>query len=123
MSLTRPGRAVIARPRPQHTKTAVLVDVAERSAVTTLNTPFGIQRLRGPFYIVAEGLGSYGAVKDQFEQSHVAVGANRWTKSSSVLAYRAGARCAVETFLGNHHETTVIAEPDDWIVQQQTGRP
>ena len=114
-------RAAPYRPRNGFEKTAVLVEVTDPDARTLINTPFGEQRLTGPFYVVAEGDGSYGAAVDEFERSHSAVGANRWVKSAPVLAYRSDDSCVVETVVGDQLEATVTARPGDWIVRQQTG--
>lgn len=108
-------------PNPNHAKTAILVDVADASATTAINAPFGVQRFRGPFYIVAEGAQSYGVAKREFDNSHVATGQNRWTKSESVLAYQAEERSVVETYIDDHRETSVVSEPGAWIVRQSSG--
>jgi len=113
-------RAQVFRPNSAHAKTAILVAVAD-DAITELATAFGTQRLRGPFYVVAEGDGSYGAAQLEFERSHRPIGPNRWAKSAPVAAYQAGERCTVETFIGPHLESTVTAAPDDWIVRQASG--
>ncbi len=114
------SRALVYRPNDAHTKTAILVDVVD-DATTEVNTAFGVQCLRGPFYIVSERNGSYGAAKEEFERSHRSAGHNSWVKNASVQAYRSGERCIVETFIGRHLEATVVAEPDDWIVRQASG--
>lgn len=108
------------RPNPVHAKTAILVDVVDDST-TKIDTRFGTQEFKGPFYIVVEGSSSYGAAKREFENSHVAAGPNRWRKSEPVLAYRAGETTTVATNIDNHRESTVTAEPGDWIVRQASG--
>jgi hypothetical protein len=115
------ARATRFRPRQGFEKTAVLVDLADPQATTVLTTPFGEQRMTGAFYVVAEGDASYGAARQEFEESHSAVGANRWVKSSVVTAYRSDVACAVDTVVGDRLETTVHARPGDWIVRQDTG--
>ena len=115
------ARARTYLPNPGFTKTAILVDVTDESATTTLNTRFGVQRMRGPFYVVAEDAHSYGASRAEFEQSHVAVAPNRWMRSEPVLAYPADRRCTVETLVGAGQEASTVAEPGDWIVRQPSG--
>jgi hypothetical protein len=123
------GRARTFRPKPEFVKTAVLVDPTDPDAITELSTPFGMQRLQGSFYVVAEGEQSYGAAQREFETSHVWVGPNRWAKSEPVSAYRTDDACTIITTITNatdtstpdHIEATVEAEPGDWIVQQITG--
>lgn len=103
-------------------KTAIFVDIADPEAVTVITTPFGEQRLKGPFYIVEEGDRSYGAGAAEFTGTHRPLGRNQWLKFETVLGYRIDEQAAVETIVGdNHHETTVVAEPGDWIIQQMTG--
>jgi hypothetical protein len=114
-------RARTYPPNPDFTKTAILVDLADESAITTINTRFGIQRMRGPFYVVAENTHSYGASRAEFEQSHIAVAPNRWMRSEPVLAYPADRRCTVETFVDGGREASTVAEPGDWIVRQPSG--
>lgn len=109
------------RPRDGFEKTAVLVEVSDTESQTVIDTPFGEQRLSGAFYAVAEGDRSYGASRLEFEQTHTAVGANRWVKSAPVLAYRTAVSCVVDTVVGERIETTVNARPGDWIVRQYTG--
>ncbi len=108
-------------PRTTFTKTAILVELVDRDATTTIRATFGQQTLRGSFYVVAEGNSSYGASRHEFECTHHQVGPNQWTKRESVLAYRATERCQVETYVSDAHEATVLAKPGDWIVQQSTG--
>lgn len=115
------SRARAYRPNPAHSKTAILVDIADASVTTSINAPFGVQRFRGPFYIVAEGAQSYGVAKREFDNSHIEVGQHRWTKSKSVLAYQAEDRSVVETYIDDHRETSVVAEPGAWIVRQSSG--
>lgn len=115
------SRARRYRPRDGFAKTAVIVEPADPRAQTVINTPFGEQRLVGAFYVIAEGDASYGAARQEFEDSHTAVGENRWVKSAPVLAYRADEPCVVETVIGEHRETTVTARSGDWIVRQRSG--
>lgn len=114
-------RARWYRPRDDFAKTAVLVQPADPHAQFVIETPFGEQRFTGAFYVVAEGDASYGAARREFEDSHTAVGQNRWVKTSAVLAYRTEAPCLVQTLIGDHVETSANAQPGDWIVRQRTG--
>ncbi|NND76091.1 MAG: hypothetical protein HKN44_13895 [Ilumatobacter sp.] len=116
-----PSAATRYMPNPDFVKTAVLVDVAEPGAVTVLRTSFGEQRMRGPFYAVADGAGSYGAAQENFEGTHRRDGPNTWVKQDPVLAYRSAKRCMVETHIGDHRESCVVAEPGDWVVKQRDG--
>jgi hypothetical protein len=109
------------RPRGGFEKTAVLVEVADPACQTVIDAPFGEQRLTGAFYAVAEGDGSYGAAKFEFEQTHTRVGANRWVKTAPVSAYQTETSCVVDTVVGDELETTVNARAGDWIVRQHTG--
>lgn len=113
-----PSAAVRYRPNPAFAKTAILVEPTDPDAATVIRSPFGEQTLRGAFYVVAEGTGSYGASRQEFETTHEAVGPNRWVKRESVLAYPSTESCLVETHVGETHETTVLARPGDWIVRQ-----
>lgn len=115
------ARADRFRPRPSFAKTALLVEVAEPDDVTTIEAPFGRQTFRGPFYVVADGDRTYGAARDEFEASHRRLDDGRWEKTASVLAYRTGDRCTVETRVGEQLEATTTAEPGDWIVRQPGG--
>lgn len=119
------GRARTFRPNPDFVKTAVLVDVIDSDVIIELMTPFGVQRMRGPFYAVGEGEQSYGASQREFEAAHVRVGEHRWAKSEPVRAYRTDRSCEVTTTLtgpaDDHAESTVGAAPGDWIVRQITG--
>ena len=114
-------RAGSYRPRGGFDKVAVLVEPSDPGARTLIRTPFGEQRFVGAFYVVAEGAGSYGATRREFEQTHKEIGANRWTKTAPVLAYRTDAACVVDTVIGGHLEVTATAQPGDWIVRQSTG--
>jgi hypothetical protein len=114
-------RARSYRPRDGFDKVAVLVEPSDPEARTLIRTPFGEQRFVGAFYVVADGDGSYGATRHEFELTHEEVGANRWTKTTPVLAYRTDAACVVDTVVGGQLEVTVTAEPGDWIVRQSTG--
>jgi hypothetical protein len=114
-------RARSYRPRDDFEKVAVLVEPSDPTARTLIRTPFGEQRFTGAFYVVAEGDGSYGATRDEFEETHTAVGANRWVKTAPVSAYRTDVPCVVDTVTGGHVEVTVTAHPGDWIVRQSTG--
>ncbi len=133
-----PGRCNIAEDIPLHqfdearaqqysasstfTKTAILVPVADPEAKVTIDAPFGLEVMKGEFYVVASPEGPYGAAKVEFEAAHVEVEPNRWQKRGTVLAYKTTARCRVETWLADGtHETTVDAEPGDWIVRQPAG--
>jgi len=102
-------------------KTAVLVDVADPEAATVINASFGEQTMRGPFYAVSDGDGSYGASRDEFERAHDRLSATSWRKSAHVLAYRAEAASCVHTEVGGNRESTIIARPGDWIVRQTSG--
>lgn len=77
--------------------------------------------MHGPFYVVAGDDGSYGAAQAEFEQAHRQIGPNQWLRSEPVLAYQAAERCTVVTTIGEREESTVVAEPGDWIVQQPAG--
>ncbi len=114
-------RAGSYRPRAGFEKVAVLVEPSDPGAQTLIRTPFGEQRFTGAFYVVAEGDGSYGATRDEFEATHRAVGANRWVKTAPVSAYRTDIACVVDTVVDGHVEVTVTAQPGDWIVRQSTG--
>ena len=102
-------------------KTAILLQPVDDEAETCIRAPFGEQNLKGAFYLVAEGGGSYGASREEFERSHERLGPATWRKRESVMAYRTEEPCRVETRVGNHREATVTARPGDWIVRQQTG--
>ncbi len=115
------NRARSYRPRDDFAKVAVLVEPSDPGAQTRIRTPFGDQRFIGAFYVVAEGDGSYGATRDEFEQTHKEVAANQWTKTSPVLAYRTDVSCVVDTVVGGHLEVTVTAQPGDWLIRQTTG--
>lgn len=115
------GRATWFRPNPDMVKIAVLVDVIDPTATTVINAPFGVQRLKGPFYAVVEDDQTYGAAQHEFEAVHASVGPNRWIKTESVQAYRAEAACTIRTLIGEHEESRVDAAPGDWIVRQPTG--
>jgi hypothetical protein len=108
-------------PRDGFEKVAVLIEPADPEAQTLIRTRFGEQRFTGAFYVVAEGDGSYGATRDEFEQTHETVGANRWAKTAPVLAYRTDVSCVVDTVVDGQLEVTVTAQPGDWIVRQSTG--
>jgi hypothetical protein len=114
-------RARSYHPREGFAKVAVLVEPSDPGAQTLIRTPFGEQRFIGAFYVVAEGDGSYGAARDEFEQTHEEVGANRWMKTAPVSAYRTAVSCVVDTVVDGHLEVTVTAQPGDWIVRQSTG--
>ncbi|HYN35025.1 MAG TPA: hypothetical protein VES40_20535 [Ilumatobacteraceae bacterium] len=109
------------RPRQGFEKTAILVEPIDPLATIVIDTPFGEQRLTGAFYVVAEGDASYGATRHEFEQTHTAVSANRWVKNAPVTAYRTDVVRTVETLISGSLETTVTAQPGDWIVRQHTG--
>lgn len=109
-------------PDPDFAKIAVLVTPTDPTHVIELRAPFGPQRMRGAFYAVAEGEGSYGAAREEFEAHHQRVGPSRWIKRGRVEAYRALSRCIVHTVLSNGmDETTVEADQGDWIVRQPDG--
>ncbi len=114
-------RAARFRPRDDFEKTAVLVELSDPKAETVIDTPFGTQRFTGPFYVVAEGDASYGVARHEFERTHRAVGAQRWVKHTPVAAYQTEVSCVVDTVVGEDLETTVHAEPGDWIVRQHAG--
>ncbi len=114
-----PDLATDFRPRPGFTKTAILVEpVAE---ITVLRTSFGKQSFSGPFYVVADGEGSYGAAQDEFEAGHELIEPFRWVKRSPIRAYRADTPTIVATRIADSEESSVVAAPGDWIVQQSTG--
>lgn len=115
---TRAGSFV---PRDGFEKAAVLVEPTDPGSQTLIRTRFGEQRFTGAFYIVAEGDGSYGAARHEFEQTHKVVGANRWAKTAPVLAYRTDVSCVVDTVVDGQLEVTATAQPGDWIVRQSTG--
>lgn len=115
------NRAGSYRPRDGFAKMAVLVEPSDPGAQTLIRTPFGDQRFIGAFYVVAEGDGSYGATRDEFEQTHKEVAANQWTKTAPVLAYRIDVSCVVDTVVGGRLEVTVTAQPGDWLIRQSTG--
>lgn len=114
-------RASRFTPRPSFVKTAVLVVVVDPEAVTRIRTPFGEQSMRGSFYVVAEGNGSYGAARAEFEASHVEVEPGRWIKSEPVVAYQVDEASAVVTELASGRESVVEARPGDWVVRQNSG--
>lgn len=116
-----PGSAVRYRPNPSFVKTAILVEPGDPDATIVVRARFGPQTLRGAFYVVADGTGSYGASRAEFEATHEVVGPNRWVKSEGVLAYPATESCRVETHIGGTLEASVAARPGDWIVRQSTG--
>lgn len=109
------------KPNPDFGKIAVLVDVADADAVTVIRATFGEQRMRGPFYAVADGDGSYGAAREQFERTHRSTGPSCWVKTEPVLAYQAQQRATVETHIGDHREASVVADSGDWVVMQHGG--
>ncbi len=114
-----PDLATEFRPRPDFAKTAILVEpVAD---TTVLRTSFGEQSLSGSFYVIADGEGSYGAAKEEFEAGHELVGPGRWVKRSPIWAYRASAPTTVVTRIADIDESSVVATPGDWIVRQSTG--
>lgn len=118
-----PARAERFRPRTGVEKTAILFTPVDSFTITTLRTTFGEQELVGPFYLVADGDGSYGAARKEFEQTNHQIGENRWVKSAKVEAYKAeaGEVLEVDTEIGDHREASVTAEPGQWIVRQATG--
>lgn len=102
-------------------KTALLVEPADSDGRTTIETSFGQQRFVGAFYVVADGAGSYGAARNEFEASHTQLEPGRWVRTAPVLAYQAGEESVVDTVIGDHLEGSVTARPGDWIVRQPTG--
>lgn len=108
-------------PRHDHVKTAILVVVADPDAVTVIRTSFGEQTMRGAFYAVSEGNGSYGATQEQFERTHERLSATTWRKSAPVLAYPADGACRVDTYVADTREASIVARPGDWIVRQAGG--
>lgn len=117
-----PERANEFQPRQDVVKTAILVRLANPDDTVTLKAPFGDEVMKGEFYVVASEEGSYGAARAEFEAAHTEVAPNRWVKRSSVHAYQAEEQCLIETRLDDGtHETSVVAEPGDWIVRQATG--
>ena len=115
-----PARARRFQPRDTFVKTAILL-IPAGSDTVTIRAPFGEQQMHGPFYVVAGDDGSYGAAQAEFEQAHHQVGPQQWVRSEPVLAYQTAERCTVVTTIGDHQESTVVAEPGDWIVQQPAG--
>ena len=113
-------RASRFRPRDRFVKTAILLVPAGPGPVT-IRAPFADQQMHGPFYVVAGPDGSYGATRDEFEQSHRQVGPQQWLKVQPVLAYRATEPGTVVTSIGGQEESRVDARPGDWIVQQSSG--
>jgi hypothetical protein len=111
------------RPNPELAKTAILVELTDPTASVEILASFGeSQTLSGAFYIVAEGGGSYGSSREEFERSHTQVAPNQYVRAADVLAYRATEPCRVETVLSDAtRETTVVARPGDWIVRQPRG--
>ena len=107
------------RPIADFVKTAIMVEPVE--PVTVLRTPFGEQTMRGDFYLVADGDGSYGAARAEFEAMHESVGPQQWVKRAEVLAYRATEPSTVVTTIDGEVEGRVVARPGDWIVQQIGG--
>ena len=114
------ARARRFRPRDGFVKTAILLVPAGTGAVT-IRAPFGEQQMHGPFYVVAGEDGSYGAAQVEFEQTHHQVGPHQWLKVGPVLAYQTAERCTVVTAIGGKEESSIVAEPGDWIVQQPAG--
>jgi hypothetical protein len=119
-------RARRFRPRQGMVKTAILLRPAGQGSQGSqekvrIQAPFGEQEMHGPFYVVASEDGSYGAVQAEFEQAHRQVGPNQWERVEPVLAYQTDERCTVVTTVESHEESTVLAEPGDWIVQQPAG--
>lgn len=115
------ARAGRYRPRDDFVKTAVLVEPADADARTVITTRFGEQSFTGAFYIVAEGDGSYGSARCEFEASHTRVDTNRWVKEAPVHAYQTDDECVVDTVVDDQRESSVTARPGDWLVRQQTG--
>lgn len=115
------ARAGRYRPRDGFVKTAVLVEPADADARIVIATRFGEQSFTGAFYIVAEGDGSYGSARREFETSHTRVGTNRWVKDAPVDAYQTDDECVVDTFVDDRRESSVTAQPGDWLVRQGTG--
>ncbi len=114
------ARARRFRPREGVVKTAILLRPAGTEKVT-IQAPFGEQEMHGPFYVVASEEGSYGAAQAEFERAHRQVGPHRWERVEPVLAYQTDERTTVVTTVDDHDESTVEAEPGDWIVQQPSG--
>lgn len=114
-----PAAAARFRPKSDFVKTAILIDPV--APVTALRATFGEQMLRGSFYVVADGDGSYGVAREEFEETHESVGANRWVKRTMVLAYRSTEAATVVTRIDGEVESSVVAQQDDWIVQQVGG--
>ncbi len=114
------ARAHRFRSRETFVKTAILL-LPSGTGPVTIRAPFGEQQMRGPFYVVGGDDGSYGAAQAEFEQAHRQVGAHQWLRSEPVLAYQADRRCTVVTTIDEQPESTVVADPGDWIVQQPTG--
>jgi hypothetical protein len=116
------ARAAEYRARSDFTKTAILLRLADPEALVTIQAPFGPEVMKGEFYVVASPDGSYGAARSEFEAYHEEVEPWRWMKTASVEAYPVGERCRIETVLADGtHETSVVAEPGQWIVRHRGG--
>jgi len=110
------------RPKAAFVKTAILLTLADGSDVVRVSATFGVQHMRGDFYVVASESGSYAVARKEFEKSHEQLGPHQWAKRSHVDAYRTEVDCEVETILSDGTpEVVVPALPGDWIVRQATG--
>lgn len=108
------------KPNPDNAKTAVLCTPVTFPVV--IEATWGPQTLNTPFYLVAEGDGSYGAAQFEFEHKHVCVGPNRWVADLSVQARPAVPGEIVNTVTtSGGAEATAVAVEGDWVVRQPTG--
>lgn len=114
-------RAEHYAPRADLEKVAILADISDEEATTVINTAFGVQTMRGPFYLVAADEGSYGAAKAEFEHANRQISPNTWVKHAGVDAYRTDAEVEIATVIGGHTEGVVLASRGDWIVRQTSG--
>jgi hypothetical protein len=112
------GRATSYRPRRVE-KTAILVVPARVPVEITAR--FGTQVMHGPFYVVADDDSSYGAAQREFEATHEQLAPTTWVKSEPVLAYRLDRAASVGTLIDGRRESTVDAQPGQWLVRQATG--
>ena len=112
-------RARRFRPRSDHVKVAILVTPVDEEVA--IRAPFGEQRMRGPFYVVADDDGSHGAAQREFERTHRRAGPCQWVKTEPVLAYEGSEAGTLRTVLDGHTEATTPVTPGSWLVQQATG--
>jgi len=113
--------AVAYGSRDTFERTAILALVIGEETETPITTSFGHQVMRGAFYLVADGEGSYGAARAEFEHGHRRTGPTTWVKQAQVLAYRTPIPATIETRVNDHVESVVEATAGDWIIRQETG--